>query len=300
MPDPSPASPDCSFNTDRLESLQSAEHIRQSMQKYLADKHEHLKKTSQLLADKTGANPGAQQPENTSHSVGSRSRPTSFVRSLEDLRSVDTGSVYSNTDLDLGPPSLPVNPHLPLARFLYSSDSNLSQLEVPPLDLANHPLTKWQEAQGSYSKTVLRPCDQYPELAVVRRREGGRSGASSQHSYRASVHVESSHGDERLRHDVHCLRVTRGPEDILRHLDALSAANSLVQILHTVECFPQHRCLVVLQLLAVKRWPFLAMHVEKLHDSGLQQPKLLVIWHCVVCETPFGCEDKGLNRVHIG
>ena len=106
MPDPSPASPDCSFNTDRLESLQSAEHIRQSMQKYLADKHEHLKKTSQLLADKTGANPGAQQPENTSHSVGSRSRPTSFVRSLEDLRSVDTGSVYSNTDLDPGPPSL--------------------------------------------------------------------------------------------------------------------------------------------------------------------------------------------------
>ena len=195
MPDPSPASPDCSFNTDRLESLQSAEHIRQSMQKYLADKHEHLKKTSQLLADKTGANPGAQQPENTSHSVGSRSRPTSFVRSLEDLRSVDTGSVYSNTDLDLGPPSLPVNPHLPLARFLYSSDSNLSQLEVPPLDLANHPLTKWQEAQGSYSKTVLRPCDQYPELAVVRRREGGRSGASSQHSYRASVHVESSEYD---------------------------------------------------------------------------------------------------------
>ena len=164
MPDPSPASPDCSFNTDRLESLQSAEHIRQSMQKYLADKPEHLKKTSQLLAEKTGGNPGpgpgadaAQQPEKP-NSVSSR--PTSFVRSLEDLRSVETGSVYSNPDTELGPPSLPVNPHLPLARFLYSSDSNLSQLEVPPLDLANHPLTKWQEAQGSYSKTVLRPCDQ--------------------------------------------------------------------------------------------------------------------------------------------
>ena len=128
MPDPSPASPDSSFNTDRLESLQSAEHIRQSMQKYLADKHEHLKKTSQLLADKTGANPETQQSEKTSNTAGSR--PTSLVRSLEDLRSVDTGSVYSNPDLNLGPPSLPVNPHLPLARFLYSSDSNLSQLEV--------------------------------------------------------------------------------------------------------------------------------------------------------------------------
>ena len=169
MPDPSPASPDSSFNTDRLESLQSAEHIRQSMQKYLADKHEHLKKTSQLLADKTGANPETQQSEKTSNTAGSR--PTSLVRSLEDLRSVDTGSVYSNPDLNLGPPSLPVNPHLPLARFLYSSDSNLSQLEVPPLDLANHPLTKWQEAQGSYNKTVLRPCDQYPDLGLVRRRD---------------------------------------------------------------------------------------------------------------------------------
>ena len=76
----------------------------------------------------------------------------------------------------MGPPSLPVHPHLPLARFLYSSDSNLSGLEagvnsVGRLDLANHPLTKWQEAQGSYNKTVLRPCDQYPDLGPVRRRD---------------------------------------------------------------------------------------------------------------------------------
>ena len=91
-----------------------------------------------------------------------------------------SGSVYSNPDIDLGlgPPSLPVNPHLPLARFLYSSDSNLSGLDtgaissnVARLDLANHPLTKWQEAQGSYNKTVLRPCDQYPDLGLVRRRD---------------------------------------------------------------------------------------------------------------------------------
>ena len=88
------------------------------------------------------------------------------------------GSVYSNPDADLalGPPSLPVNPHLPLARFLYSSDSNLSGLVDTGtvgrrLDLANHPLTKWQEAQGSYNKTVLRPCDQYPDLGLVRRRD---------------------------------------------------------------------------------------------------------------------------------
>lgn len=85
MPDP-----DASFNTDRLESLQSAEHIRLSMQRYLADKHEHLKKTSQQLADKTdkaAAAPSSFARPGGSSAVSS-SRPTSFVRSLEDLRCV--------------------------------------------------------------------------------------------------------------------------------------------------------------------------------------------------------------------
>lgn len=223
MPDPAlglsnPGSADSSFNTDRLESLQSAEHIRLSMQKYLQDKHEHLKKTSQLLVDKNTVNgPTASTPNNIglensknklfdkfTNSREAKPRPLpsvsdrSFVRSLEDLRSVDNGSVYSHPDLDLGPPSLPVNPNLPLARFLYSSDSNLSQLEVPPLaplDLANHPLNKWQEAQGSYSSTVLRPCDQYPEQGLVRRRDRSAHSTSSTRSYRASVHVESSDYD---------------------------------------------------------------------------------------------------------
>jgi len=225
MPDPAlgqsnPGSADSSFNTDRLESLQSAEHIRLSMQKYLQDKHEHLKKTSQLLVDKNAATNGcsANTPSNNmslentkkklfealTNSREAKTRPApsisdrSFVRSLEDLRSVDNGSVYSHTDLDLGPPSLPVNPNLPLARFLYSSDSNLSQLEVPPLaplDLANHPLNKWQEAQGSYSSTVLRPCDQYPEQGLVKRRDRSAHSTCSNRSYRASVHVESSDYD---------------------------------------------------------------------------------------------------------
>jgi len=225
MPDPAlglsnPASADSSFNTDRLESLQSAEHIRLSMQKYLQDKHEHLKKTSQLLVDKntaTGNTPGTSQNtsnglqninkklfEKLTNSLESKTRPApsvsdrSFVRSLEDLRSVENSSVYSHPDLDLGPPSLPVNPHLPLARFLYSSDSNLSQLEVPPLaplDLANHPLNKWQEAQGSYSSTVLRPCDQYPDQGLVKRRDRSAHSTCSNRSYRASVHVESSDYD---------------------------------------------------------------------------------------------------------
>ena len=46
---------------------------------------------------------------------------------------------------DPGRLSLPVNPH--------------------------HLVTKWQEAKGSYNKTVLRPCDQYPDLGSVRSRD---------------------------------------------------------------------------------------------------------------------------------
>ena len=66
------------------------------MQKYLADKHEHLKKTSQQLADKTDkAQPGA-NPAKVDRSSVTNSRPTSFVRSLEDLRSVETGTTIFN------------------------------------------------------------------------------------------------------------------------------------------------------------------------------------------------------------
>ena len=83
------------------------------MQKYLQDKQEHLKKSSQLLAERGGP-----------------------ARSLEDLRVGGAGG-------EAGPPtSLPAQPHLPLARFLCSSDSNLSQLEVAPLDPASHPLNR--------------------------------------------------------------------------------------------------------------------------------------------------------------
>ena len=42
-----------SFNTEKLESQFSAENIRQSMQKYLHSKHEHLRKESEQLASTT-------------------------------------------------------------------------------------------------------------------------------------------------------------------------------------------------------------------------------------------------------
>ena len=41
--------PEESFNTERLESQNSADNLRQSMQRYLATKHQHLKKASEQL-----------------------------------------------------------------------------------------------------------------------------------------------------------------------------------------------------------------------------------------------------------
>ena len=41
--------PDGSFNTERLDCQNSADNLRQSMQRYLASKHEHLKKASEQL-----------------------------------------------------------------------------------------------------------------------------------------------------------------------------------------------------------------------------------------------------------
>ena len=64
MPDPSnPPSAENSFNCDRLAEMHSAESIRQSMQKYLQDKHEHLKKTSQQLVDRSGGGGGEKRDE---------------------------------------------------------------------------------------------------------------------------------------------------------------------------------------------------------------------------------------------
>ena len=41
--------PEESFNTERLDSQNSADNLRQSMQRYLATKHQHLKMASEKL-----------------------------------------------------------------------------------------------------------------------------------------------------------------------------------------------------------------------------------------------------------
>ena len=45
-----------SFNTERLESQNSADNLRQSMQRYLATKHQHLKMASEKLLAKPSEN----------------------------------------------------------------------------------------------------------------------------------------------------------------------------------------------------------------------------------------------------
>ncbi len=44
-----PAAANDSFNTERLDSQNSADNLRQSMQRYLANKHQHLKRASEQL-----------------------------------------------------------------------------------------------------------------------------------------------------------------------------------------------------------------------------------------------------------
>ena len=81
-----------SFNSEVLESQSSAENLRQSMQKYLHNKHQHLVKVSeQLLVKKpylghggSSLAPGATYESSSQH-----------FRSLEDLNSL--GQQVSNS-----------------------------------------------------------------------------------------------------------------------------------------------------------------------------------------------------------
>ncbi|XP_023329260.1 regulator of G-protein signaling loco, partial [Eurytemora carolleeae] len=226
MPDPSvtnsATAAETSFNTDRLECLQSAEHIRLSMHKYLQDKHEHLMRSSQQLVDRRTSGQSSQdtglqnvqrlikekfeqraevgevylrsRADHTSATPTPSISEKSFVRSLEDLRSISQIERTSITDDSAlnGPPSLPVLSSLPLARFLYNSDSNLSGFDenvswsaLPVLehkDPQQHPLNRWQEKQAGGFSSILRPCDQYPVEPTVRLRPRSQTSNASHRS----------------------------------------------------------------------------------------------------------------------
>ena len=55
-----------SFNTEKLESQNSAENIRQSMQKYLHNKHEHLRRVSEQLVMNQNSDAKQNSPSNSS------------------------------------------------------------------------------------------------------------------------------------------------------------------------------------------------------------------------------------------
>ena len=158
---------DCSFNTEVLESQNSAANLRQSMQKYLQSKHDHLKKTSQQLAGidsrahQASSKPRLVTPTSSSASTSSTrdngrrnlfpeqqipsssgfvraASERSSVRSLEDVRfekaaDFSPPNSFRSSELFSGAARFPTTSALldaasPLARFLYSSETNLSQL----------------------------------------------------------------------------------------------------------------------------------------------------------------------------
>ena len=155
---------DCSFNTEILESQNSAANLRQSMQKYLLSKHD-LKMTPQQLAGiDSRAHPASTKPRlvtptsSSASSTRDNSRrnlvpdhqvpvPSAFVRaaserssvrSLEDVRfekaaDFSPPNSFRSSELFSGAARFPTTSALldaasPLARFLYSSETNLSQL----------------------------------------------------------------------------------------------------------------------------------------------------------------------------
>lgn len=162
---------DCSFNTEVLDSQHSAANLRQSMQKYLQSKHDHLKKTSQQLVSvdsRQTSKPRLVTPTSSSASASSTRDPgrrnlfhdvrmssvfnrgassdRSSVRSLEDVRfdvetvadfsppptSFKSNEIFSaataTTSNRFPTSSSSMLDSSPLARFLYNSETNLSQL----------------------------------------------------------------------------------------------------------------------------------------------------------------------------
>jgi hypothetical protein len=160
------SSGDDSFNTERLDEQNSAENIRQSMQKYLQSKHQRLKKVSEQFQQLETIGPASKY----GHDDGSRRRSPS-VRSFED----DDGRGFSlparpslQPQYSQPPPATASNHSnpSPLARYLCHSESNLSQLSAAGAALslvsAAEAETVTAKERGKGRTTILRPGEQYP------------------------------------------------------------------------------------------------------------------------------------------
>ena len=155
---------DCSFNTEILESQNSAANLRQSMQKYLLSKHDLKMAPQQLAGIDSRAHPASTKPRLVTPTSSSASStrdngrrnifpdhqvpvPSAFVRaaserssvrSLEDVRfekaaDFSPPNSFRSSEIFSGAARFPTTSALldaasPLARFLYSSETNLSQL----------------------------------------------------------------------------------------------------------------------------------------------------------------------------
>ena len=231
LPKNSSSSADDSFNTERLEDQNSAENLRQSMQKYLHSKQSHLMKVSEQLALKSGHSSIRNSPSGisegssvftSSNKVAANSAaqrvlfpelagtigPTAkynAARSLEDLR--DSGDAQARFSL---PPSqhsagggggelLSLQTQSSLARYLYNSESNLSQLSAaealsiaatkPASELSDGGLPSGvgvgasggsqppPPTAGKPGNMILRPCDQYPSEPGVLKHQPSSSSS---------------------------------------------------------------------------------------------------------------------------
>ena len=126
-----------SFNSEVLESQNSAENLRLSMNRYLHNKHQHLVKVSEQLASR---NSGHAYFGGVAHLAPGATYDMSHFRSLEDINertsSAAAAAASSNDVGQLLDPRNSSRHHrrqqmAPLqTSFLYNSDSNLNAAQA--------------------------------------------------------------------------------------------------------------------------------------------------------------------------
>jgi hypothetical protein len=158
--------PEESFNTERLESQNSADNLRQSMQRYLATKHQHLKKASeQLLSNRPSefrqslGLPPYQPPPRP---PGGQASLMAEDKNLNLMNAVAPPAGGAATE----PP-----PQLYKSNLAKSHDELLSLSTKENQDEVLHPPAASGGGGASVgggagsqptSQGILRPCDQYP------------------------------------------------------------------------------------------------------------------------------------------
>lgn len=120
---------DDSFNTERLESQNSADNLRQSMQRYLANKHQHLKKASELLV--TNRPTEFRQSLMASGQELPTSQPPPRPPPIEEIsKSLENLDSNNPTEQQFSAK----NKIDPITKLFYNSEGNLSSKKPLPLE----------------------------------------------------------------------------------------------------------------------------------------------------------------------